>query len=76
MTRQQVDESRAVRRALDDALEQDGAVLSRHRLPRVLHDSPAAVLLVETSTREVVQTNAAARELGPVSYTHLTLPTN
>ncbi len=65
MTRQQTDESRAVRRAVDDAVEHAEPSLRRHRLPRVLHDSPAAVLLVDTTERQVVQANPAARALTP-----------
>jgi PAS domain S-box-containing protein len=45
----QLDDSLAVQRAVDDAVEQaaaDSEPLRHHRLPRVLHDSPAAVLLV------------------------------
>jgi hypothetical protein len=47
------------------AVEGAGASLRRHRLPRVLHDSPAAVLLVEADTGSVVQANAAGRALTP-----------
>ncbi len=65
MTRQQLDESRAVRVALDDAVEHADPALRQHRLPRVLHDSPAAVLLVEAGSGCVVQANAAGRALAP-----------
>jgi PAS domain S-box-containing protein len=65
MTRQQLDESRAARRAVGQAVDSAEPSLRRHRLPRVLHDSPAAVLLVETASRCVVQANAAARALTP-----------
>lgn len=65
MTRQQLDESLAVRGAVDDAVEHAAPVLRHHRLPRVLHDSPAAVLLVEAGSGCVVQANAAGRALTP-----------
>jgi PAS domain S-box-containing protein len=42
------------------AVDPAGPALGRHRLPRVLHDSPAAVLLVESGTGCVVQRSAAA----------------
>jgi PAS domain S-box-containing protein len=61
VTRQQLDDSLAVRRAMEDAEPS----LRRHRLPRVLHESPAAVLLVDTVTRCVVQANPAGRSLAP-----------
>ena len=59
----QLDDPRAVRRAVDHAVEHGGSALRRHRLPRVLHDSPAAVLLVDTASRSVVQANPPARAL-------------
>ena len=61
MTRQQLDDTRAVRRAVEHA----ETSLRRHRLPRVLHDSPAAVLLVDVVERRVVHANPAGRALTP-----------
>ena len=57
------DETRAVQRAVDD----DGSrgVLRARALPRVLHDSPAAVLLLDLVHDCVVQANPAGRELAP-----------
>ena len=53
------------------AVPTPGHVECPQRLPRVLHESPAAVLLVDLDERAVVQVNPAARALGPAS---LTLP--
>ena len=65
MTRQQVEGTRSVRRAVDEAVGHGELALRRHRLPRVMHDSPAAVLLVELGSRSVVQANPAGRALTP-----------
>jgi PAS domain S-box-containing protein len=65
VTRQQLDETLAVRRAVDVALEETSPALQHARLPRVLHDSPAAVLLVDVSSASVVQANPAGRDLAP-----------
>ena len=48
-----------------EAVDASGPALRRNRLPRVLHDSPAAVLLVEAASGCVVQANAAGRALTP-----------
>lgn len=61
MTRQPLDDRLAVRHAV----EHSEPSLRRHRLPRVLHDSPAAVLLVDTVARAVVHANPAGRALTP-----------
>ena len=48
-----------------EAVDGAGPSLRRHRLPRVLHDSPAAVLLAAAGSGCVVQANAAGRQLAP-----------
>jgi PAS domain S-box-containing protein len=65
VTRQQLDETLAARRAVDDALEHPSPALQHDRLPRLLHDSPAAVLLVDVGSARVVQSNDAGRSLAP-----------
>ena len=52
-----------VQEAVDD--DRTGASLRRRRLPRVLHDSPASVLLLDLSDGAVVQANPAGRDLVP-----------
>ena len=52
-----------MQRAVDD--DRSGDVLRAQRLPRVLHDSPASVLLVDLSDACVVQANPAGRLLVP-----------
>ena len=52
-----------MQRAVDD--DRTGAALRLRRLPRVLHDSPACVLLLDLSDGAVVQANPAGRELVP-----------
>src|SRR5687768_3619250 len=62
-------------RDLDEGVVQRAVVersdpsLRHQRLPRVLHESPAAVLLVDLDTGRVVQANPAGRELTPVPPT-------
>ena len=56
-------EARAVQEAVDD--DRSGAALRLRRLPRVLHDSPASVLLLDLTDDAVVQANPAGRELVP-----------
>ena len=58
-----LDDARAVQRAVDD--DSTGAALRLRRLPRVLHDSPACVLLLDLTDDAVVQANPAGRELLP-----------
>ncbi len=57
--------TRPLQRVIDSAVEGSQLSLRRHRLPRVLHDSPAAVLLVEAGSRSVLQANPAGRALTP-----------
>ena len=52
-----------VQEAVDD--DRTGAALRLRRLPRVLHDSPACVLLLDLTDDAVVQANPAGRELVP-----------
>ena len=52
-----------MQRAVDD--DRTGAALRLRRLPRVLHDSPACVLLLDLSDDAVVQANPAGRDLVP-----------
>ena len=52
-------EARAVQEAVDD--DRTGAALRLRRLPRVLHDSPASVLLLDLTDQAVVQANPAGR---------------
>ena len=52
-----------MQRAVDD--DRTGAALRLRRLPRVLHDSPACVLLLDLSDGAVVQANPAGRDLVP-----------
>ena len=56
-------EARAVQEAVDD--DRTGASLRLRRLPRVLHESPASVLLLDLADDAVVQANPAGRELVP-----------
>lgn len=65
VTRQQVDETLEVRRAVDASLDRPTLGLRHPRLPRVLHDSPAAVLLVDVATTQVLQANPAGCRLAP-----------
>ncbi len=51
-----------VERAVSDGSD---TALRRHRLPRVLHDSPASALLLELETASVVQANPAGRGMLP-----------
>jgi PAS domain S-box-containing protein len=55
--------ARAVQEAVDD--DRTGAALRLRRLPRVLHDSPACVLLLDLSDDAVVQANPAGHALVP-----------
>ena len=55
----------SVQRAVDDVGAERS--LQHHRLPRVLHDSPASVLLVDLDEGCVVQANPPGRELAPGS---------
>ena len=54
-----------VERAVSDDLSAPGGELSHARLPRVLHEAPAAILLVDLATATVVQGNPAGRTLAP-----------
>ena len=56
-------EARAVQEAVDD--DRTGAALRLRRLPRVLHDSPASVLLLDLADDAVVQANPAGHGLVP-----------
>ena len=60
MTRQQVDDTLAVQRAVEVVMEHGEPSLQHSRLPRVLHETPAAVLLLDATTRCVVQALASA----------------
>jgi PAS domain S-box-containing protein len=51
--------------AVEDAVQTGRGALRRERLPRLLHDAPAACLLVDVRTGCVVQANAAGRILAP-----------
>jgi PAS domain S-box-containing protein len=64
LSRRTVDSFRT-RQAVDDAVASGGATLSRQRLPRLLHEAPAACLLVDVTTGGVVQANTAGREMAP-----------
>ena len=57
------DETRLVRSAVAD--DRSGEVLRAQRLPRVLHDSPASVLLLDLSDARIVQANPPGRLLVP-----------
>ena len=63
MTGPDLDETLAVQRAVED--DRSGWALRHQRLPRVLHDSPASVLLLDLQDRLVVQANPAGRGLAP-----------
>ena len=63
MTGPGLDEARTVEAAVPDTGY--GWEPGPERLPRVLPDSPAAVLLVDLETGRVVQANEAGRELAP-----------
>ena len=52
-----------MREAVDD--DRAGDALRLRRLPRVLHDSPACVLLLDLTDDAVVQANPAGRDLVP-----------
>ena len=58
-----LDGPRAVQQAVD--ADSTGAALRLRRLPRVLQDSPACVLLLDLADDAVVQANPAGRELLP-----------
>jgi PAS domain S-box-containing protein len=51
--------------AVNDDQAGPGGELARSRLPRVLHEAPAAVLLVDLATSTVVLGNPAGRALAP-----------
>ncbi|HWG95221.1 MAG TPA: PAS domain-containing protein, partial [Mycobacteriales bacterium] len=51
--------------AVDDAVDSGGVALAHDRLPRLLHEAPAACLLVDLSSGCVVQANTAGRSLAP-----------
>ena len=57
-------ELRVQRAVRDDQAAPDGE-LAHARLPRVLHEAPAAILLVDLATSTVVQGNPAGRALAP-----------
>ena len=63
MSGSDLDEARVVRRAVDEG--RADPALRRHRLPRVLHESPAAVLLLDLDDACLVQANPAGRALVP-----------
>jgi PAS domain S-box-containing protein len=58
-----LDDARTVQQVVDD--DRTGASLRLRRLPRVLHDSPASVLLLDLTDDAVVQANPAGRDLVP-----------
>ena len=64
MTGPGLEQTRAVQEAVEDGGY--GWELQHARLPRVLHESPAAVLLVDLVDRCVVQANPAGRDLATV----------
>jgi PAS domain S-box-containing protein len=51
--------------AVDEAADSGRVALAHQRLPRLLHEAPAACLLVELTTGCVVQANHAGRDLAP-----------
>jgi PAS domain S-box-containing protein len=61
MTRQ-LDDTLETQRAVDDAMSPRPT--GSRGLPRVLHEAPAAVLLVDVRSGRVVEANAAGRRLG------------
>jgi PAS domain S-box-containing protein len=69
LTRRPLDETLQTGRAVAAVTCAPDAVLERRQLPRVLHDAPAAIVLVELSTGCVVQANPVGRELaGDVAF--------
>jgi PAS domain S-box-containing protein len=50
-------------RDVDDAVSNGQDALHDQRLPRLLHDAPAACLLLDVSTGSVVQANATGRDM-------------
>jgi PAS domain S-box-containing protein len=58
-------DSLRTQQAVDDAVETGRAALRHQRLPRLLHEAPAACLLVDRETGCVVQANTAGREMAP-----------
>ncbi|HWH28024.1 MAG TPA: SpoIIE family protein phosphatase [Mycobacteriales bacterium] len=64
LSRRAVDSLRT-KEAVDAAVATGRPVLRSERLPRVLHEAPAACLLVDLTSGCVVQANAVGRELAP-----------
>jgi PAS domain S-box-containing protein len=62
LTRRAYDTLRT-QQAVDEAVDSGRSALRRRRLPRLLHEAPAACLLVDLASGGVVQANAAGRQL-------------
>ena len=58
-------DSLRTQRAVDEAVETGRTALGHQRLPRLLHEAPAACLLVDVDTGRVVQANTAGLEMAP-----------
>jgi PAS domain S-box-containing protein len=63
LSRRAVDDALTVQRAVDDAVDDHSPRRPAEHLPRVLHEAPAACLLLDVETGCVVQSNLAGRAL-------------